>query len=177
MTKKQIRDLQQFAVELAREGNTKAAKEVLALITKAAWLSWNYLQSAPSFLSTWLYATSEIFSPLTNTNPHKIMSRPSSRQLQQFEAELHKAANDSVRVTDTLLAKLAARRDAYLAQLRWSIMKTILAYFAAFGPQICWDLAPVSVQHQALYLLHKWWTILKVIAFKVITQAVNLSAT
>ena len=36
MTKKQIRDLQQFAVELAREGNTKAAKEVLALITKAA---------------------------------------------------------------------------------------------------------------------------------------------
>ena len=46
------------------------------------------------------------------------MSRPSSRQLQQFEAQLHKAANDSVRVTDTLLAKLAARRDAYLAQLR-----------------------------------------------------------
>ena len=36
MTQKQIRDLQQFAVELAREGNTKAAKEVLALINKAA---------------------------------------------------------------------------------------------------------------------------------------------
>lgn len=33
MTKKQIRDLQQFAVELAKEGNTKAAKEVLNLIT------------------------------------------------------------------------------------------------------------------------------------------------
>ena len=33
MTKKQIRDLQQFAVELAKEGNTEAAKEVLALIT------------------------------------------------------------------------------------------------------------------------------------------------
>ena len=36
MTQKQIRDLQQFAVELAREGNTEAAKEVLALINKAA---------------------------------------------------------------------------------------------------------------------------------------------
>ena len=33
MTTKQIRDLQEFAVELAREGNTEAAKEVLALIT------------------------------------------------------------------------------------------------------------------------------------------------
>ena len=38
MTKKQIRDLQEFAVELAREGNTEAAKEVLALINKAAWI-------------------------------------------------------------------------------------------------------------------------------------------
>ena len=46
------------------------------------------------------------------------MSRPSQRQLAQFEAQLNKAANDSVRVSDTLLAKLAARRDAYLAQLR-----------------------------------------------------------
>ena len=36
MTKKQIRDLQEFAVELAREGNKAAAKEVLALINKAA---------------------------------------------------------------------------------------------------------------------------------------------
>lgn len=35
MTQKQIRDLQQFATELAREGKTEAAKEVLALITKA----------------------------------------------------------------------------------------------------------------------------------------------
>ena len=35
MTKKQIRDLQQFAVELAKEGNTAAAKEVLILINKA----------------------------------------------------------------------------------------------------------------------------------------------
>lgn len=33
MTKKQIRDLQEFAVILAKEGNTEAAKEVLALIT------------------------------------------------------------------------------------------------------------------------------------------------
>ena len=32
MTNKQIRDLQEYAVELAREGNTEAAKEVLLLI-------------------------------------------------------------------------------------------------------------------------------------------------
>jgi hypothetical protein len=50
---------------------------------------------------------------------------------------------------------LAAKRDAYLANLRWILMNNFLAYLAAFGPQICWDLAPVSVQHQALYLLHK----------------------
>ena len=36
MTKKQIRDLQKWAVELARVGNTEAAKEILALINKAA---------------------------------------------------------------------------------------------------------------------------------------------
>ena len=36
MTQKQIRDLQQYAAELAREGNKDAAKEVLALINKAA---------------------------------------------------------------------------------------------------------------------------------------------
>ena len=36
MTAKQVRDLQQLAVELAREGNTDAAKEVLALINKGA---------------------------------------------------------------------------------------------------------------------------------------------
>ena len=35
MTKKQIRDLQEFAVELAKEGNHAAAKEVLELINKA----------------------------------------------------------------------------------------------------------------------------------------------
>jgi len=35
MTKKQIRDLQAFAVELAREGRKDAAKEVLALISTA----------------------------------------------------------------------------------------------------------------------------------------------
>ena len=32
MTKKQVRDLQQFAIELAREGRNDAAREVLALI-------------------------------------------------------------------------------------------------------------------------------------------------
>ena len=83
------------------------------------------------------------------------MTRPTARQLQQFEAQLNKAAANSVRVNNTLLRELAAKRDAYLAQLRWLIMRNFLAYLAAFGPQICWDLAPVSVQHQALYLLHK----------------------
>ena len=36
MTTKQIRDLQAFAVELAREGNHDAAREVLALISTAS---------------------------------------------------------------------------------------------------------------------------------------------
>jgi len=34
MTKKQIKDLQLFAVELAKEGRHEAAKQVLSLITK-----------------------------------------------------------------------------------------------------------------------------------------------
>ena len=34
MTTKQIRDLQAFAVELAKEGRHDAAKEVLQLITR-----------------------------------------------------------------------------------------------------------------------------------------------
>lgn len=46
------------------------------------------------------------------------MNRPTQRQLQQFEAKLHQATKDSVTVTDSLLAKLAARRDAHLANLR-----------------------------------------------------------
>jgi len=36
MTTKQVRDLQAFAAELTREGNTAAAREVLALITTKA---------------------------------------------------------------------------------------------------------------------------------------------
>jgi hypothetical protein len=36
MTKKQIRDLQQFAIELAKEGRQDAAKEVLSLINRKA---------------------------------------------------------------------------------------------------------------------------------------------
>ena len=36
MTAKQIKDLQAFAVELAKEGRKDAAKEVLALINSAA---------------------------------------------------------------------------------------------------------------------------------------------
>ena len=35
MTNKQLRDLQIFAVELARDGRESAAKEVLALIASA----------------------------------------------------------------------------------------------------------------------------------------------
>lgn len=46
------------------------------------------------------------------------MNRPTQRQLQQFEAKLQQASRNSVRVTDTLLAELAAKRDAYLANLR-----------------------------------------------------------
>ena len=36
MTKKQIRDLQEFAVILAKDGRHSAAKEVLALINRAS---------------------------------------------------------------------------------------------------------------------------------------------
>ena len=46
------------------------------------------------------------------------MTRPSSRQLAQFEAALNKATRNSVNVTDSLLTKLAAKRDAHLANLR-----------------------------------------------------------
>ena len=53
------------------------------------------------------------------------MNRPTQRQLAQFEAALNKAAADSVRVTDNLLAKLAAKRDAHLANLRWILMNYI----------------------------------------------------
>ena len=83
------------------------------------------------------------------------MQAISHKQAQRFEAKLQQIASQSAKVNDTLLRELAAKRDAYLAQLRWLIMNNFLAYLAAFGPQICWDLAPVSVQHQALYLLHK----------------------
>ena len=46
------------------------------------------------------------------------MTRPTARQLAQFEAALHKATRNSVDVSDTLLRKLADKRDTYLAQLR-----------------------------------------------------------
>lgn len=48
-------------------------------------------------------------------------SRPSSRQLRQFEAALQQAAAGSVKVNNSLLRELAAKRDAYLANLRWLI--------------------------------------------------------
>lgn len=45
-------------------------------------------------------------------------SRPTSRELRQFEAALHQAQTESVQVTDSLLTRLAAKRDAYLESLR-----------------------------------------------------------
>ena len=45
-------------------------------------------------------------------------SRPSSRQLRQFEAALQQAVAGSVQVNNTLLRELAAKRDAHLANLR-----------------------------------------------------------
>ena len=44
-------------------------------------------------------------------------SRPSSRQLRDFAAALQ-AAQQAPRVTDSWLAELASRRDAYQASLR-----------------------------------------------------------
>ena len=44
-------------------------------------------------------------------------ARPSRRQLQQF-AQALQAAQQAPRVTDSWLAELAARRDAYQASLR-----------------------------------------------------------
>lgn len=52
-------------------------------------------------------------------------SRPSSRQLRQFETALQQAVAGSVRVNNTLLRELAAKRDAHLANLRWIIMNYI----------------------------------------------------
>lgn len=46
------------------------------------------------------------------------MNRPTQRQIAQFEAKLQQATRNSVNVSDNLLAKLAAKRDAYLANLR-----------------------------------------------------------
>ena len=46
------------------------------------------------------------------------MKRPTQRQIETFEAKLQQATRNSVQVTDSLLAKLAARRDAHLANLR-----------------------------------------------------------
>lgn len=46
------------------------------------------------------------------------MSRISSKQTARFEAKLTEIAAQSVKVSNPLLAKLAAKRDAYLANLR-----------------------------------------------------------
>ena len=48
-----------------------------------------------------------------------IMTRISARQIAKFEAKLQEVTRDSVAVNHTLLAKLAAKRDAHLASLRW----------------------------------------------------------
>ena len=45
-------------------------------------------------------------------------SRPTARQLRKFEAGLLQAQAKSVQVSDGLLRQLAAKRDAYLANLR-----------------------------------------------------------
>ena len=47
-----------------------------------------------------------------------IMSRISSKQTARFEAKLTEIAAQSVKVSNPLLAKLAAKRDTYLANLR-----------------------------------------------------------
>ena len=46
------------------------------------------------------------------------MTRISARQIAKFEAKLQEVTRDSVAVSDTLLTRLAAKRDAYLATLR-----------------------------------------------------------
>lgn len=46
------------------------------------------------------------------------MTRPTARQIREFEAAINNAARDSVQVNHTLLAQLAAKRDAHLASLR-----------------------------------------------------------
>lgn len=42
----------------------------------------------------------------------------SQKQTARFEAKLNRIASQSVRVNDSLLAKLAAKRDAHLANIR-----------------------------------------------------------
>ena len=56
------------------------------------------------------------------------MTRPTQRQIEQFEAKLHKATRNSVEVSDTLLRKLAERRDAYLSNLRWILIMNSTIY-------------------------------------------------
>lgn len=45
-------------------------------------------------------------------------SRPSARQIRQFEQALQQAQAQSFSFTDTNIRQLQARRDAYLASLR-----------------------------------------------------------
>ncbi len=45
-------------------------------------------------------------------------TRPTARQLRQFEQALQQAQSESFSFTDTNLRQLQARRDAYLASLR-----------------------------------------------------------
>jgi len=46
------------------------------------------------------------------------MKAISHKQAQRFEAKLQQIASQSARVNNKLLAELAAKRDAYLANLR-----------------------------------------------------------
>lgn len=46
------------------------------------------------------------------------MTRLTNKQAARFEAKLHTIAAQSAKVNNTLLRELAAKRDAYLANLR-----------------------------------------------------------
>lgn len=54
-------------------------------------------------------------------------ARPSNRQLQAFYAGLQAAQNDAAKLPS--LRELAARRDAYLASLRWFLIKPQISQF------------------------------------------------
>lgn len=56
-------------------------------------------------------------------------ARIRSQQLAKFEAKLNTIQSQSFKFTDTNLRDLAAKRDAYLASLRWYIVKKVHPLF------------------------------------------------